>query len=165
MSDSGKRKTYLSWEDTIMYVAKVLAQRSKDPNTQVGCCIVDDKHRIIGSGYNGFPRGCDDDKFPWTKSNNSLLMNKYGYVVHAEQNAILNSCRMDLNGSTMYVTQHPCNECAKFIIQSGIKHVIYNKNPLPDSEPVLAAIYMFQEAGISVRQYICECDQLLLHGS
>jgi dCMP deaminase len=159
---SGKRVNYLSWDDTIMFMAKVIAQRSKDPNTQVGCCIVDDKHRIIGSGYNGFPRGCDDDLFPWLKEKDSIVMNKYGYVVHAEQNAILNSSRMDLEGTIMYVTHHPCNECAKFIIQSGIKEVLFNTDPQPESDPIVAAKLMFKAAGIVVRHYVCDTMQIIL---
>lgn len=147
-----KRTDYLSWDAAIMKVAFTIAQRSKDPNTQVGCCIVDSKHRFIGVGYNGLPRGCNDDEFPWTKSDNSIYHNKYGYVVHAEQNAILNSTK-DLDGTKIYVTQHPCNECAKFIIQSGIVEVIYQNNPNKDTDSVKASVRMFAAAGVKVRQY------------
>lgn len=152
-----KRDNYLSWDQTFMLVATVSAQRSKDPATQVGCCIVDHNNRVIGIGYNGLPRGCNDDDFPW--SNDTQLPydeTKYAYVVHAEQNAILNSI-LSLDGATMYVTRHPCNECAKSIIQSGISTVIYRD--MPTSSPVAdmsisASQRMFSHAGVCVVRYL-----------
>ena len=105
-----KRNDYISWDDYFMGVAILSAQRSKDPGTQVGACIVNKKKRIIGIGYNGFPIGVDDDKFPWT-NDGEWLDNKYPYVVHAEPNAILNATE-PLDSATLYVSLFPCNECA-----------------------------------------------------
>ena len=121
-----KREEYLNWDEYFMGVAKLTAMRSKDPNTQVGACIVDNEKRILSVGYNGAPNGFDDDKFPWDRSG-IPLETKYLYVCHAEMNAITNfrGSRKDLKDSTIYVDLFPCNECAKQIIQSGIKHVIY----------------------------------------
>ena len=115
---------HITWDEYFMGVALLSAKRSKDPSTQVGACLVNQDKRIIGIGYNGFPRGCSDDIFPWGKGNENELNNKYPYVVHAEANAILNSSG-NLKGSTVYVTLFPCNECAKLLIQSGIKHIVY----------------------------------------
>lgn len=148
---SRKRDNYLSWNQTFMMMAKVIAERSKDPSTQVGCCIVNKKNFMVGMGYNGFPRGCDDDRFPWSKEG-AFHETKYAYVVHAEQNAILNTNQMDLQGCTMYVTRHPCNECAKFIIQSGITKIYYLSNPIPNESSTIAAVRMFSEAGIELVQ-------------
>ena len=115
---------HISWDEYFMGVALLSAKRSKDPSTQVGACIVNEDKRIIAIGYNGFPRGCSDEVFPWGKNDNNPLNNKYPYVVHAEANAILNSTT-SLKNSTLYVTLFPCNECAKLLIQSGIKHIVY----------------------------------------
>lgn len=139
-----KRKDYISWDDYFMQVAELAAKRSKDPNTQVGACIV--KNRIIiGTGYNGFPKGCSDDIFPWIREGAD---NKYLYVVHAELNAILNSGNNDLNGGTLYVTLFPCNECAKAIIQSGITEVKYKSDKYADTPSTKAAKLMFDAAGV-----------------
>lgn len=120
-----KRKGYLSWEEYFIQLALLTAKRSKDPSTQVGACIVDpESKKILSLGYNGMPRGCGDDVFPWAKNNKKYEDNKYPYVVHAELNAIMNaSC--SLKGSVLYVTHEPCEECLKAIIQSGIKEVNY----------------------------------------
>ena len=115
---------HITWDEYFMGVALLSAKRSKDPSTQVGACVVNQDKRIVGIGYNGFPRGCSDDIFPWGKGNDNELNNKYPYVVHAEANAILNSSG-NIKGATVYVTLFPCNECAKLLIQSGIKHVVY----------------------------------------
>lgn len=136
-----------------MTMAKVIAQRSKDPSTQVGCCIVNQQNIVMAMGYNGFPRGCDDNVFPWTKIG-PFHMTKYAYVVHAEQNAILNSQGRDLAGCTMYVTRYPCNECAKFIIQAGITKIFYLTDPIPDDPSRLAAEMMFKHAGIKLVKFI-----------
>ena len=121
-----KREDYLNWEEYFMAVAKLTAMRSKDPNTQVGACIVGTDNRILSVGYNGAPNGFDDDKFPWAREGNPLDT-KYLYVCHAERNAILNfkGSRRDLENAVIYVDLFPCNECAKEIIQSGIKEVVY----------------------------------------
>ena len=120
-----KRDGYISWDEFFMGAAMLCAERSKDPNTQVGACIVNDENRILSVGYNGFPAGCDDDVFPWDRSANDPYDTKYLYVCHAELNAILNCRGRSLAGSRIYVALFPCNECAKAIIQSGIKEVIY----------------------------------------
>jgi dCMP deaminase len=150
---SKKRLNYLDWNHTFMTMAKVIAERSKDPSTQVGCCIVNHKQRIVGMGYNGFPRGCSDDQFPWCKEG-EFHETKYAYVVHAEQNAILNTNQSDLDGAIMYVTRHPCNECAKSIIQSGITTIYYLTNPLPDDPSIIAACRMFRSSGISLIHFV-----------
>ncbi|KAL2932813.1 Deoxycytidylate deaminase [Bienertia sinuspersici] len=125
--DPSKRQGYLSWDDYFMAIAFLSAQRSKDPNRQVGACLVSQEDVILGIGYNGFPRGCSDDKLPWAKKskNNDPLETKYPYVCHAEVNAILNTNHASAAGQKLYVTMFPCNECAKIIIQSGVTEVIY----------------------------------------
>lgn len=147
-----KRSSYLSWSDTFMAVAKVVAMRSKDPKTQVGACIVNQENRIVSVGYNGMPNGCDDDEFPWGKGSD-LDDDKHLYVCHAETNAIHNRNTSSLKGCTMYVTLFPCNECAKHIIQSAIKQVFYLYDKDPDKKSTLAAKRMFRAAGVSFFQF------------
>lgn len=141
-------KNYISWDEYFMGVAALSAKRSKDPNTQVGACVVNEDKRIIGIGYNGFPMGCRDDVFPWEKEDKNYLNTKYPYVVHAEPNAILN-CTSSLKNSTLYVTLFPCNECAKLIIQSGIKHVVYASDKYHDTEGYIASRRMFDAAHVT----------------
>ena len=145
-----KRKDYISWEEYFMGVASLSALRSKDPNTQVGACIVNDEKRILSIGYNGFPKGANDDVFPWDNEG-SLLTTKYAYVVHAEANAILNA-QSNLSNSTIYVTLFPCNECAKLIIQSGIKEIVYADNKYKDTDAHQASIKLLDAAKIKYRQ-------------
>lgn len=145
-----------------MAVALLRAKRSKDPSSQVGACIVDDKKRIIGVGYNGFPRGCGDDQFPWGKSDKNRLNQKYMYVVHAEANAILNKNLMDVSGMKMYVALFPCNECAKLIIQSGIKEVIYMSDKHAEKEHTVAAKRMFDAVGVKYRQFVPREKNILI---
>lgn len=145
-----KRDTYISWDEYFMGVALLSAMRSKDPQTQVGACIVNDKKRIVGIGYNGFPRGVEDDDFPWDKKD-SWIDSKYPYVVHAEPNAILNAT-VSLEGSTLYVTLFPCNECAKLIIQSGIKEVVFLEDKYHDKISFVASRKMFDASGVRYRQ-------------
>ncbi|MEA3414328.1 MAG: dCMP deaminase family protein [Nanoarchaeota archaeon] len=123
-SNFSKRNDYISWEEYFMGIAILSAQRSKDPSTQVGACIVDEDKKVVGTGYNGAPRGIDDKDFPW-KREGDFLETKYAYVCHAELNAILNSTKESLKNCTIYIALFPCNECAKAIIQSGIKKVVY----------------------------------------
>ena len=120
-----KRADYISWDEYFMGIAMLAARRSKDPNTQVGACIVSEDNIIISTGYNGMPKGCSDDEFPWDRKGENEAATKYPYVVHAELNAILNANGRDLRGSRVYVALFPCNECAKAIIQSGVKEVLY----------------------------------------
>lgn len=146
-----KRQDYLSWDEYFMGIAALSALRSKDPSTQVGACIVDGDRRILSMGYNGMPRCCSDDEFPWDKQEG--LASKYLYVCHAELNAILNCHSGSVKGCTVYTTLFPCNECAKAIIQSGIAEVIYKEDKYSDSESVKASKLMFDTAGVKYRLY------------
>ena len=151
---SDKRKDYISWDEYFMGVALLSGERSKDPNSQVGACIVSEDNKILSIGYNGFPRNCDDDKFNWERNPVDDLGPKYDYVVHAELNAILNSGSNDLNGSTLYTKLFPCNECAKAIIQSGISRVVYLS--MPESKDHLKfkqSQQMFIAAGVKFEQF------------
>lgn len=141
-----KRKDYISWDEYFMGVASLSSLRSKDPNTRVGACIVNNDKRIISIGYNGFPRGVSDDLFPWNNEGD-LLESKYAYVVHAEANAILNA-GTSVNDTTIYVTLFPCHECVKLIIQSGIKRIIYANNKYSHTLSHKAAIKMLDAAGV-----------------
>lgn len=145
-----KSKDYISWDEYFMGVAMLSALRSKDPSTKVGACIVNENKRIVGIGYNGFPHGVSDDVFPWGREG-AFLDTKYPYVVHAEPNAILNSTS-NLQGATLYVTLYPCNECAKLIIQSGIKEMVYLSNKYENSDSTLASKRMFEAANVKTRQ-------------
>ena len=143
-----KRMDYISWEDYFMGIAVLSGQRSKDPVTQVGACIVNEAKRIVGIGYNGMPDRCSDDDFDWGKDKNlDLHERKHGYVCHAEMNAIINRNSASLKDCTIYVSLFPCNECAKMIIQSGIKKVVYSdkKKGTPETK---AAKKMFKAADI-----------------
>ena len=148
-----KRNDYISWDEYFMGIALLSAQRSKDPSTQVGACIVGKNNKIVGIGYNGFPIGCNDDDFSWDRKADNINDTKYPYVVHAEANAILNSTK-DLHGAKLYVGLFPCNECAKLIIQSGIKEIIYLSDKYKDSDSVKASRKMFEKAGVKERQLI-----------
>jgi dCMP deaminase len=145
-----KRKDYISWDQYFMGVALLSAMRSKDPQTQVGACIVNKKKRIVGIGYNGFPYGVDDDDYSWGK-NDDWIDSKYPYVVHAEPNAILNAT-VSLEDATLYVTLFPCNECAKLIIQSGIREVVYLEDKYHDKISFVASRRMFDSSGVIYRQ-------------
>ncbi len=146
-----KRTDYLSWDEYFMSVAILSSLRSKDPNTQVGACIVNDGNRIVGIGYNGFPAGCSDDELPWGRVG-EYLDTKYPYVCHAELNAILNSDFGRMNNCRMYVNLFPCNECAKLIIQAGIKKVVYISDKYPDDEKFISSRRMFKLAGVEMAQ-------------
>ncbi len=149
-SNTAKRRDYISWDEYFMGIAMLSAMRSKDPNSQVGACIVRD-NKILSLGYNGMPIGCDDDIMPWGREGNELET-KYMYVCHSELNAILNAGK-DLHGSTMYVTLFPCNECAKAIIQSGIKRIVYLDDKYRDANNNVAARHMFKIAGVKTKKY------------
>ena len=135
---SGKRENYISWDEYFMGVAKLAGMRSKDPNTQVGACIVSQDNKILSMGYNGFPMGCSDDEFPWAREGDDLET-KYVYTVHSELNAILNYRGGSLEGAKIYVSLFPCNECAKAIIQAGIKTIIYAADKYTDTPSVIAS--------------------------
>ena len=149
---SGKRQDYITWDEYFMSVAKLAALRSKDPNSQVGTCIVSKDNKILSMGYNGFPMGCSDDEFPWARDGGELDT-KYVYVTHSELNAILNYRGGSLEGAKLYVSLFQCNECAKAIIQSGIKEVIYGIDKYSDTPSVIASKRMMDAAGVHYRQY------------
>ena len=141
----------IGWDEYFMGLAHLSAKRSKDPSTQVGAVIVNEEKRIVGIGYNGLPYGCEDDTFPWSREG-EWLDTKYPYVVHAELNAILNSIQK-LKNCTLYVSLFPCNECAKAIIQCGIKEVIYDSDKYADTPATKASKRMMEAAGVTYRQY------------
>ena len=147
-----KRQDYISWDEYFMGIAMLAARRSKDPNTQVGACIVSQDNIIISTGYNGMPKGCSDDEFPWERKGENEAMTKYPYVVHAELNAILNANGRDLHGSRIFVALFPCNECAKAIIQSGIKEVVYLSDKYSDTMLNLVSKRMLDAAGVKYTQ-------------
>ena len=144
-----KRTDYISWDEYFMGVAMLAARRSKDPSTQVGACIVSQDNIIISTGYNSMPKDCSDDEFPWDRTGEET---KYPYVVHAELNAILNANGRDLRGSRIYVALFPCNECAKAIIQSGVKEVLYLSDKYGSTPSTLASKRMLTAAGVKFTQ-------------
>lgn len=146
------RTDYITWDEYFMGIALLSAMRSKDDNTQVGVCIVSGENKILSLGYNGMPTGCDDSKMPWRR-NGAPLETKYFYVCHAELNAILNSPAPSLQGAKLYTTLFPCNECAKAIIQSGIKEVIYLSDKYSGVDTDVAAKMMFDMVGVKYRKY------------
>ncbi|MBQ8795956.1 MAG: dCMP deaminase family protein [Clostridia bacterium] len=155
-----KRENYLSWDEYFMGIALLAAQRSKDPNTQVGACIVSEDNIIISTGYNGMPKGCSDDEYPWEREGRDT---KYPYVVHAELNAILNAHGRSLQGSKLYVTLFPCNECAKAIIQSGVKEFYYLSDKYADTPSTLASKRMIESAGVKFTQLDTTIDSITLN--
>ena len=156
---TAKRSDYISWDEYFMGVALLAAKRSKDPNTQVGACIVDENNVILTTGYNGFPIGCSDDEFPWDREGE---ITKYPYVVHAELNAILNASGKSLKGARIYVALFPCNECAKAIIQSGIKEVVYLSDKYADTPGNKASKLMLTTAGVKLTQFRPKIDEIVL---
>ena len=161
MSALLKRQGYISWDEYFMGVALLSACRSKDPNTQVGACIVNDKNKIVGAGYNGLPIGCHDDEFPWEKQGD-FLETKYPYICHAELNAILNNIGIDLSGCKIYTALFPCNECTKAIIQSGISEVIYLSDKYADTDTAKASRLMLGRAGVSCRKVDATINNIVL---
>ncbi|MEA4890177.1 MAG: dCMP deaminase family protein [Clostridiaceae bacterium] len=156
-----KRSDYISWDEYFMGIALLSAQRSKDPNTQVGACIVNQQHKIVSVGYNGMPIGCSDDEFPWDREG-TPLETKYPYVCHAELNAILNNVGFNLAGCTIYVPLFPCNECGKAIIQSGIREVVYISDKYAETDNVKASKLMMEHAGVHYRRLETHLDELRL---
>ena len=147
-----KRQDYITWDEYFMGVAKLSGMRSKDPNTQVGACIVSNDNKILSMGYNGFPIGCSDDVFPWDKYGEEEDT-KYPYVTHSELNAILNYRGGSLSVARLYVSLFPCNECAKGIIQSGIREIVYECDKYADTPSVRASKRMLDAAGVRYRKY------------
>ncbi|XP_041358519.1 deoxycytidylate deaminase-like [Gigantopelta aegis] len=164
LSPSGnkKRADYLQWPDYFMAVAFLSAQRSKDPRTQVGACIVNKDNKIVGIGYNGMPNGCSDDIMPWGKGSADILNTKQLYVCHAELNAVLNKNSADVKDCTIYVALFPCNECAKVIIQSGIKEVVYCCDKHAEKPEFRASRKLLDTVGISCRQYKPQRKQIVI---
>lgn len=154
-----KRQDYISWDEYFMGVALLAAKRSKDPNTQVGACIVDENHVILTTGYNGFPQGCSDDEFPWNREGE---ITKYPFVVHAELNAILNASGKSLRGASLYVDLFPCNECAKAIIQSGISEIVYLSDKYAGTPGNEASKRMLAAAGVKLRKFEPEIEEIIL---
>lgn len=150
---TGKRDGYISWDEYFMGVAKLSGMRSKDPNSQVGACIVSNDNKILSMGYNGFPMGCSDDEFPWAREGEEELDKKYLYVTHSELNAILNYRGGSLEGAKLYVSLFPCNECAKAIIQAGIKTIVYECDKYADTSAVRASKRMLDAAGVRYYKY------------
>ena len=154
-----KRQDYISWDEYFMGIAMLAAKRSKDPNTQVGACIVSQDNIIISTGYNGMPKGCSDDEYPWARDGEQT---KYPYVVHAELNAVLNANGRDLRGSKLYVALFPCNECAKAIIQSGISEILYLSDKYDGTEMNLASKRMLDAAHVRYRRLSPALDSITL---
>ena len=150
---SEKRQDYISWDEYFMGVAILSGMRSKDPSTQVGACIVSSDNKILSMGYNGLPSGCSDDEFPWSREGDPLD-NKYIYTAHSELNAILNYRGGSLEGAKMYVSLFPCNECAKAIIQAGIKSIVYALDKYADTPSVVASKRMFDASHVKYTKYI-----------
>ncbi len=155
-----KRIDFIDWDEYFMGIAVLSSKRSKDPGTQVGACIVNQDKKIVGVGYNGFPNGCSDDEFPWNRDGD-FLNSKYAYVCHAELNAILNSTK-SLHGCTIYVDLFPCNECAKSIIQSGIREIVYLSDKYHENESTIASKKLLQSANVKIRQLIPKFDKIIL---
>lgn len=151
----------INWDEYFMTISSLSALRSKDPKTKVGACIVDNDNKILSIGYNGFPVGCSDQQFPWNSEASHELDKKDFYVVHAELNAILNYSGTSLKNSKIYVSLFPCCECAKAIIQSGIKEVIFKEDK--DSNKTKAAKLMFNASGVKYRQYKSSGKELIFN--
>ncbi len=154
MNNAKKREGYLSWDECFMQMAHLIAQRSKDPSTQAGSVIVNKDNIIVGLGYNGFPRGIDDDELPWSRKG-GFLDTKYAYVVHAEENAVYNS-NSNTHGCKIYTTLFPCNECAKTIIQNGITEIIYASDKYHDEDIWKASRKLLDAANVKCREYAPE---------
>ena len=157
-----KREDYISWDEYFMGIALLSSNRSKDPSTQVGACIVNDRNKIMSVGYNGFPMGCDDDEFPWERESEDETKTKYPYVCHAELNAILNASGRDLNGCKIYVALFPCNECAKAIIQSGISEIVYISDKYENTPSVKASKRLLNAAGVNLTKLTGTHDELVI---
>ena len=162
---SDKRTDYISWDEYFMGVAMLAAQRSKDPNSQVGCCIVSDDNKILSMGYNGSPRGCSDDEFPWNRehADTDPYNAKYYYVTHSELNAILNFRGGSREGAKLYVTLFPCNECAKAIIQVGIKTIIYADDKYDGIPSDRASKRLLDAAGVRYYKYHASGREIKIH--
>lgn len=153
------KTNHINWDEYFMSIAILSSLRSKDTSTKVGAAIVSDEHKVLSLGYNGMPIGIDDSKIPWAREGASELDTKYPYVCHAELNAILNTERR-LKGSTLYVTLFPCNECAKAVIQAGIKKVIFLDDKYHDKTYSIASRKLLEMAGVETSQYLGRVPQI-----
>ena len=153
MEKMRKREDYISWDEYFMGIAQLSGMRSKDPNSQVGACIVSSDNKILSMGYNGFPLGCSDEEFPWEREGDQILETKYPFVTHGELNAILNYRGGSLEGTKLYVSLFPCNECTKAIIQAGIKTIVYDSDKYAFSPSNIASKRMLDAAGVAYVQY------------
>ncbi len=147
-----KRKDYISWDEYFMGISMLSGMRSKDPNTQVGACIVSEDNKILSMGYNGFPKGCSDDDFPWDREGD-MEETKYAFVTHAELNAILNYRGGSLEGTKIYVSLFPCNECAKALIQAGVKTIVYESDKYEGTPGNRISKRMLDAAGVRYYKY------------
>lgn len=154
------RTDFISWDECFMRMAHIIAKRSKDPSTQVGAVLATQENVVVGVGYNGFPRGVDHDTFPWDRDG-EYEDTKYAYICHAEENAIYNA-NSETKECKIYATLFPCNECAKAMIQNGIKEVIYESDKYHDDGAFIAARRMFDAAGVSYRQYTSDWEHTTL---
>lgn len=130
-----------NWSEYFMAIARTVSIRSKDPNTKVGAVLVDKDNRIIGTGYNGFPQAMIETPELWQRPI------KYEYVVHAEVNCILHSTSNTKN-SSLFVTMYPCKDCAKLIVNAGVKRIIYADDKYKNE----ISEHIFNSCGINVRQ-------------
>jgi len=148
------RDNFITWDECFMRMARTIAERSKDPSTQAGAVIATKDNVVVGIGYNGFPRGIDNDAFPWERDGR-LDETKYAYICHAEENAVYNA-NATTHGGKIYTTLFPCNECAKTIIQNGIQEVIFESDKYHDTPVCVASRRMLDAAGVICRQYLCD---------
>lgn len=148
-----KPKALIGWHSMFMGVALLASARSKDHRARNGACIVTPENRIVGVGYNGLPRGCDDaDPIYWSDNDANAFESRHSYVVHAEVNAILNCVVLPLNQATIYTTQFPCPRCAQSIIQCGIHKVVYLREKPHHAQANAASRKMFEAAGLQVER-------------
>lgn len=159
MSKKIKPRKTMGWDEYFMFMCAMVAQKSKDPNTAVGSILVDDENCVLGTGYNGMPKGCNDEVLPWNRDGE---WNKYLFISHAESNCLLFSNPLKIKGSRMYCLLFPCNDCAKKIIQAGVKEVIYFSDKYAKTMSVKASKKMFKMAGIKVRRFVPKKKSLIL---
>lgn len=156
-----KRENYISWDEYFMALAKISGERSKDPNSQVGACIVDENNKIVSLGYNGAPIGYDDDKDMIWDREGEFLNTKYAYVVHSEMNAILNANK-SVRGCKIYVTLFPCNECAKALIQAGIKEIVYLSDKYNGTDGNIVSKKLLDTCGVKYRKYELKGKEIII---
>lgn len=146
-------KECISWDNCFMGIALLLRLRSRDTNTKVGACLVNDRNEIISIGYNDFPLPETGIEFSW-KRDGQYLQTKYPYVCHAELNTLI-SAKGDTRNSKMYITSFPCSECAKAIIQAGVQRVIYSGDDCSNSNSSVAALELFKKYDIVINKIDC----------